>query len=208
MRSAHLSLLILAAGCWSGPPSPDTVSGTYATMFDGGVSKSGATGNAPVTLKLDAVDAMVSGVYAPTAGAAYRSAPGRVSGRLTANVLEGTWSDVLGASGGFILTFSDDRQSFEGSWTATTSRGAWIGRRDDSLPVPELPTQVNASGAEAVGPSCPGGWTLTIGGSVRSTAYRSEGACRVALADGLSAFDNAEMRRRMGAISTCRCATP
>ena len=206
MRSAQCAFLVLATACSSETPSPVTVSGTYATMFDGGVSKSGATGNAPVTLKLDAVGALVSGVYGPNAGAAYRSAPGRVSGHLTADVLEGTWSDVLGASGGFTLTFSDDRQSFEGSWTATTSRGAWVGRRDDALPAPELPTPV--SEAASADPSCAGGWTLTIGGAVRSTPYLSEAACKAALADGLSAFDNAEMRRRMASISTCRCAKP
>lgn len=60
----------------------------------------------------------------------YTHQNGRVKGRLAGNVLTGTWTQSNG-SGGFIFTFEDDYNSFEGKWNYKgegTMRSGWSGR--------------------------------------------------------------------------------
>ena len=70
----------------------------------------------------------------------YYGGTASLSGTLDGNVLVGTWKES-DASGSLRFIFSDDRNTFEGSWSipGSTSMGGWSGERSQQPALPAIP---------------------------------------------------------------------
>lgn len=126
------------------PTQPLSVSGTWLSMFGGGVQENGTLGpDSPVTLRLVQIGSEVSGQYRSTPGGRTTVAPGTVTGTLSGNLLTGTWRDTTGVAGTFRFEMAQGGGAFSGVWAGYRGgRGSWNGQRagapaEDSPPTPQ-----------------------------------------------------------------------
>ena len=104
------------------------VSGTWNSLFSGGVDREGKSAGSAVILRLKQDKGAVKGVYTSAPGAA-KVAPGAVLGRLEGRTLKGSWRDKSGAKGPFELVFNKQASSFRGYWRSQELRGDWVGTK-------------------------------------------------------------------------------
>ena len=114
------------------PTPPLSTTGTWLSMFGGGVMPDGTMGpNSAVTLTLVQVGVEVSGQYESTPGGGTTVAPGSVAGALTGNVLAGTWRDTAPAAGTFRFEIARGGDTFAGEWAIPGGgSGSWNGQRE------------------------------------------------------------------------------
>jgi hypothetical protein len=150
--AAQVAPALPAAPQVPAPPPMPSVSGTWLSMFGGGVMADGTPGpSSPVTLTLVQVGGSVSGQYVATPGGGTAAAPGTVSGTLTGDVLTGTWRDTAGAAGTFRFEIAQGGVTFTGVWTGNGGGGgSWNGQRDtgSTNPAPSTPPSTPPSHQE------------------------------------------------------------
>ena len=92
-----------------------SVGGAWETTWGGGQA----------VLDLKQKGTAVTGIYSGTND-------GKVNGTVAGNVLTGRWFGAANDSGAFVLTFSADGRSFNGTWgmgASKTDGGPWTGAR-------------------------------------------------------------------------------